>query len=142
MVHIRKVILSLSAVAVVVGSGLISACGGAAPTAEATPRGSTDPLTQWEMNGPISTTCGGWKSMPSADQTQLASTMLTTIRSLDPPANKQPASAAQVETLRSALVSACTAGSDCTDPDRFCDTDRITFAAYAEYAVHMDELRQ
>ena len=118
------------------------ACGGSAPTPSPRPVASQDPAYAWAMTGPVTTTCLAWNHMTSSDQTALTTSMLGTLRSLDPPANHAPATSAQVEALRTALVNGCTAGIDCTDPDKFCDSDRISFAAYAEYAVNLDEMRK
>jgi hypothetical protein len=120
---------------------VVVACGGVAVTPTAAPTNS-DPLIQWYTNGPISTTCGDWKAMTQADKATLTASMLATIRSLDGPASKAPATPDQVNALRAALDGACTAGSDCSSADYFCDTDRITFAAYAEYAVNLDVMRK
>lgn len=124
--------------------GLLAGCGGVAATPSPTPH-ATDAeslLVEWYTNGPIATTCADWNGMTATDQTALVVSMVATIRSLDPGSSKAPATDAQVSLLHTALVGACTAGSDCTDPDLFCDTDRITFAAYAEFAANLEEMRK
>jgi hypothetical protein len=39
------------------------------------------------------------------------------------------------------LTASCKAGTDCSNPDMFCDSDSIADVAVAAYVVHLDELR-
>lgn len=117
--------------------------GGPAPTTAPTPKASgiLDLLLDYAANGPVSMTCGAWNHATAPAQTATALQMLTAIRGFDVEASDTPPSSSQVETLRMAITGDCTAGSDCTDPDLYCDIDRVAEVATTEYILHVQELR-
>jgi hypothetical protein len=79
--------------------------------------------------------------MSSTQQSALATTMLVSLRSFDNKAGTAQPTAAPIAALSSAVTSDCTAGTDCSNPDKFCDTDLVTHAAVAEYALLAEQLR-
>lgn len=125
---------------------LMVACGGATsatPTLAPTPR-AIDFLTQaiaWRDSGAIAMTCGAWNQATAAAQTSTAASMLTALRGFDNRAGDGPPTAQQVELLRAGVTDSCDAGTDCTDPDAFCDTDSVAEAALPAYVLAADALR-
>lgn len=117
---------------VLVALGLVvAACGAQTTTPLPTPV-DTGLLTQARIWSAASTlTCAEWNVLRSADQSARAFEMLVTIRGFD--GARVPPAASLAEPFRDDIVALCSAGSDCANPDVFCDRDHAAEAAFAAY---------
>ncbi len=112
-------------------SFIVAACGApaTAPLPNPADTGLLDQARAWSAASTL--TCAEWNAMGSADQSARALEMLVTIRGFERAGTPPPRSLA--DPFRDDIVALCSAGSDCTNPDVFCDRDHAAEAAFAAY---------
>lgn len=85
-------------------------------------------------------TCASWKQADAGERRVLAAEFLNAMRRIEKP-SAAAASTSQADTLSKAITTACSAGTDCNDPDRYCDTAAAAQAAATSYIVNHDSLK-
>jgi hypothetical protein len=105
--------------------------------------GGGDPIQRimgWAGTYRQDITCASWKQGSAAEREVLAAEFLNAMRLIEKP-SAAAASTSQAETLGKAITTACSAGTDCNDPNLYCDTAAAAQAAATSYLMNHDSLK-
>ena len=126
------------AIAVLTGCAGVGAPTQAPSPPSPTPADALARIVAWPQTAGITVRCGEWlRELDDQQRTDQATSVLTTLRHFDDPGAPVPNSRL-VDAFVDGLSDLCGAGSDCEDPDRWCDTDFIAEPASAFYIQEHD----
>ncbi len=117
---------------------VVVACGGPKATVTSGPTDELEAAIAWSESTPL--TCAEWNRLDPTRRMFEALSMLATVRTFDRPGQPSP-DASTATAFADAVTNLCAGGNDCSDPDLFCDEDRVGEAALAAYTIELERFR-